>query len=109
MPMKWANYPPNWAEMAKACKDAAGWRCDICGIAHGTLRQTARGRLFHEIVTAAHANQQDTRNPEALLFCLCTRCHLDYDREYHLAKIRVTLRRKRTSRLLLSGQLPLFL
>lgn len=32
-----SNYPANWNEIAKAVKDAAGWKCVRCGKLHDPL------------------------------------------------------------------------
>lgn len=30
MPMDRTKYPKNWADIARAIKDAAGWKCEKC-------------------------------------------------------------------------------
>jgi hypothetical protein len=57
-------YPDNWKDLAKACKDRAGWRCEECGGA--------------EHLGAAHVNH-DLENPNPELRCLCWPCHRAYD------------------------------
>lgn len=34
MPIDYADYPEDWRQMAKAVKDAAGWKCEQCGMGH---------------------------------------------------------------------------
>ncbi len=60
-------YPPDWAEIAKAAKDAAGWRCVVCDAPHGTP-----GR----VLTVHHLDHEPSNcAPENLLAC-CQSCHL---------------------------------
>lgn len=74
MPIDKANYPPNWDDMALACKERAGWKCEHCGIGH-----MADGTMG-SCLTVHHPNI-DTWNPFARLEALCARCHLKADRE----------------------------
>ncbi len=96
-----ARYPPDWARISRAIKDAALWRCEACGIAHGTPRPSAShpGKPFCEVITCAHLgiDYPDGRpgNPHDKMDCrpenlaaLCTRCHLDYDRVEHVRQRR---------------------
>ena len=69
MPMDRAKYPANWDEIAQGVKDAAGWKCEKCGIAHmldGTMGSC---------LTVHHPNL-DPENPKAEMEALCARCHL---------------------------------
>jgi hypothetical protein len=33
--MKRSRYPRNWPALARACKELAGWMCEVRGVAHG--------------------------------------------------------------------------
>ena len=59
-----ATYPANWKDLATACKQRAGWRCEECGAT--------------EHLGAAHVNH-DPENPNPELRCLCWPCHRRYD------------------------------
>ena len=59
-----ATYPVNWKDLATACKQRAGWRCEECGAT--------------EHLGAAHVNH-DPENPDPELRCLCWPCHGRYD------------------------------
>ena len=59
-----ATYPANWKDLATACKQRAGWRCEECGAT--------------EHLGAAHVNH-DPENPDPELRCLCWPCHSRYD------------------------------
>jgi hypothetical protein len=58
------TYPDNWKDLATACKQRAGWRCEECGST--------------ERLGAAHVNH-DPENPNPELRCLCWPCHSRYD------------------------------
>lgn len=62
------RYPANWAEVAKAVKDGAGWRCEACANPHGKPPY---------VLTVDHVVDHDPANcgPENLA-ALCQRCHL---------------------------------
>lgn len=72
-------YPPNWAEIARACKDRAGWKCEHCRIAQGATRISRRGRPYKIALQAAHERHIDRGRDDARLLCLCISCHARYD------------------------------
>jgi 5-methylcytosine-specific restriction endonuclease McrA len=61
-------YPPDWKEIAKGVKDAAGWACIRCGAPH----QPAAGYTL----TVHHADLDPSNNRWFNLLALCQRCHL---------------------------------
>ena len=73
-------YPPNWKELSRACKEAAGWKCQQCKIKHGSRRKSKRtGQWYRVWLHAAHVFLNDTFNPSPRLLCLCPTCHGRYD------------------------------
>ena len=77
MPMDRSKYPENWNSIAFEVKEAAGWKCEECG-----LQCRFPGEEFDthkRTATVAHINhvEMDCR-PENLV-CLCPKCHLRYD------------------------------
>lgn len=80
-PMDRSRYPENWDEMARACKEAAGWKCEHphCGIGH--MEDGTMGSCL----TVHHVNH-DPENPAAVLIALCARCHLKIEAEYRVLK-----------------------
>lgn len=72
-------YPPNWAEIARACKDRAGWKCEHCQIAQGETRISRRGRPYKIWLQAAHEKHIERAQEDAGLLCLCISCHARYD------------------------------
>lgn len=77
MPMDRSKYPPNWDEIATSVKDAAGWRCEICG------KQCRRpGDPFDthkRTLTVAHINHVEGDCRPENLSAACAPCHLKYD------------------------------
>lgn len=97
MPMDRKRYPKNWDEIAFKVKDAADWKCQICGIQ--CYRPGEKVSDHGRILTVMHLNHtpEDCR-PENLL-AGCARCHLKYDARHH-----AETRRKRKQ----GGQTALF-
>jgi predicted HNH restriction endonuclease len=75
------RYPRKWKRnQARACKEAAGWKCEKCGIEHGTLRVSIwTGREWPVYMQAAHINH-DPENDAPELACVCPTCHWRYYR-----------------------------
>lgn len=73
MPIDRSKYPPNWFDLALECKNAAGWKCQKCGIGH--MEDKTMGSCL-----TVHHPHGDTGNPEAEMVALCARCHLKADR-----------------------------
>ena len=62
------RYPPDWDKIAKAVKDAVGWRCEACDNPHGPPPY---------ILTVDHVVDHAPENVEREnLAALCQRCHL---------------------------------
>ena len=136
MPIRPANrdrYPPNWREISRAVRDAAGHRCEFCGVPDGAVGwRDARGRfvaldplrlavcqwprppftvtfvahpprvirVFQVVLTVAHLDHTPEHCERANLRAWCQRCHLNYDRAYHVAE-------RARNRAAASGQLSL--
>lgn len=91
------RYPRDWPAIARAVKDAAGWRCQCrgeCGRARTHLAFDGRCRAHHGdmlesnpsrtvVLTTAHLNHtpEDVRDENLRAFC--QGCHLWYDRDHH--------------------------
>lgn len=94
------NYPVDWHALAAEIKAANAYMCQSCN-----LQCRKPGEPFdthRRTLTIAHADS-DYRSPEALLLCLCAKCHLQYDAQAHAAARRRTYRARR----LQAGQLSL--
>ena len=76
-------YPPNWEDLAWACKEQAGWCCEHCGIVHATDVVSRRtGVVYRAYLAAAHLDH-DPWNPDPRLAALCPSCHARYDYSWH--------------------------
>ncbi len=95
MPVDISRYPKNWKQLTKQLKDACGWKCQWCGIAHGSIRKGRNGQ-YKVILTTAHIGENkhdkmDTSN----LQVLCQVCHLREDGKEHAENAKVTRRKKK--------------
>ncbi len=72
-------YPHNWEELARACKERAGWCCELCGIAHGMLAVSERTGVVYVVYLAAAHLDHDPWNLRPRLAALCPKCHGQYD------------------------------
>jgi hypothetical protein len=80
-------YPKNWKQLAFACKEAAGWVCEFCGIAHGAETISRRtGNVYTVYLHAAHLDH-DPWNPNPRLAALCPSCHGRYDWQDYQRKV----------------------
>jgi hypothetical protein len=93
MPMRREAYPDDWEAIALACKNAADWRCQDCGMQcrrPGEPFDTHRRTMSVHHVGVAKPDGQpgdphdkmDVR-PENLL-ALCAACHLRRDLPLHI-------------------------
>lgn len=89
MPMEKSRYPENWEKIAFEIKQAAGWKCQICG------KQCRRpGEPFDthkRTLTVAHLNHTPEDMRLENLKAMCAPCHLRYDAQQH-AETRKTRR-----------------
>ena len=92
------QYPKNWEQLARQCKEQAGQTCQFCHVTQGRRRKSKRtGKRYTVYLHAAHRDH-DVGNPCPILICLCPTCHGKYDyrhreREKHLALERLKHRR----------------
>lgn len=73
------KYAANFKKRSLECKEAAGHICQKCGVVRGTELISWAGNLWRCYMVAAHVNH-DPHNPEAVLICVCPRCHWRYFR-----------------------------
>lgn len=96
MPIKPENlnrYPRNWQKIRVRILDRAGHQCEWCGVANHSMRGTTR-----IVLTIAHLDHTPENCEFSNLRALCQKCHLDYDRERHLANGRATRARAKDER-----------
>lgn len=81
MPMERWKYPADWERIARAVKDAAGWRCQACG---KQCRKPGEPFDTHKrTLTVAHLNHDPADCSEENLMAMCAPCHLRYDARHH--------------------------
>jgi hypothetical protein len=86
------RYPPNWRELAVACKVRAHWRCEVCQVLHGDERVSKRtGQVYRVWLHAAHAKLNDTANLQPELQALCPSCHGALDWKLRRREERIVL------------------
>jgi len=74
MPFDRSKYPDGWDEKAEAVKEAAGWKCEVCGIGH--MEDGTMGSCL-----TVHHPDRDPENEDARLIAACARCHLKNERQ----------------------------
>jgi hypothetical protein len=120
MPMNRHRYPTAWAKISLTIRRIAGHRCEFCGVANGSPLPS--GRAGKVVLTVAHlgaplatgdgwvagskSDKHDVRREN--LRSLCQSCHLEYDREDHIAHAKETRQRKRREQAMQAGQMSLF-
>jgi 5-methylcytosine-specific restriction endonuclease McrA len=74
------DYPDNWTELAATVKQAAGYRCNRCGLKclppHNSYRHldlSLRRKLSAQV---HHLDGNPAQNDRSNLVCLCSGCHL---------------------------------
>lgn len=75
-----SEYPSNWSDIATTVKQAAGYRCNRCGLkclppsdSYRHLELSIRRKLSAQV---HHLNGDPSQNDRANLVCLCSGCHL---------------------------------
>lgn len=74
------GYPDNWTEIADTVKQAAGYRCNRCGLkclppnnSYRHLELSLRRKLSAQV---HHLDGNPAQNNRSNLVCLCSGCHL---------------------------------
>lgn len=94
------RYPRNWPQLAKACKERAGWKCEHCGVSQFAQRLSVwTGNLYTVYLQAAHKNH-DPENPDPELACVCATCHWHHYRKSGQRAAWVALERMKHQRLI---------
>lgn len=89
---KRGRYPVNWEALARACKDAANWTCQHCGIPQFALVESRAGKPYIIYLHAAHIHH-DQDNQQPALIALCISCHGRYDYQHKQRVKRIELER----------------
>jgi hypothetical protein len=103
MPVDWTRYPANWKAISFAIRNREGWKCKWCGAENGEPHPDTGSKV---VLTVAHLgtphpsgrpgdkhDKHDVRFEN--LAALCQRCHLNYDRDDHIANAAAARRRRK--------------
>ena len=129
MPIDYREYHPDWKQISRQIRDQAGDRCEWCGVANKAYGARDRFGEWHDevaihnlnssdgmylfdefpnmiriVLTVAHLCNEKACIDPTHLRALCQRCHLNYDRDHHIANAAETRRRRIVER----GQQELF-
>jgi 5-methylcytosine-specific restriction endonuclease McrA len=80
-----ARYPRNWKAISRWVIARAGHRCQACGTEQGQPNPVTGSNVR---LGAAHLDHRPENVSPANLRAWCQRCHLIYDLQDHLKKIR---------------------
>jgi hypothetical protein len=84
------QYPKNWEQLARQCKEQAGKQCEFCHVTQGRKRKSKRtGQWYRVHLHAAHANH-DIGNSNPVLLCLCPTCHGKYDYKHRMKEQQIS-------------------
>lgn len=84
------QYPKNWEQLARQCKERADWKCEQCHITQGKKRTSKRtGKRYVVFLHAAHRDH-DIGNPNPVLLCLCPTCHGKYDFQHRMKEQQIS-------------------
>ena len=81
MPMERERYPSDWELIALAVKEAADWKCQVCG--RNCRRPGEPFDTHRRTLTVAHLNHQPEDCRPENLKAMCAPCHLRYDSRSH--------------------------
>ncbi len=94
MPMKLADYHPDWRNISRQIREQAKWHCEgtpqfpDCHALAGVEHPETGSKV---VLTVAHMDHDKANNDPANLRALCQRCHLAWDRDHHMSNARRTL------------------
>lgn len=82
-------YPPNWRQISREVRSAAGHRCQ--GTSHYPGCDATQGARHPDtgspvVITVAHLDHNPANCERENLRALCQRCHFDYDKEDNARK-----------------------
>lgn len=101
-----SRYPANWADISRAAKILAGYRCKCegeCGRGtHIGRCPNVQGKPAYDtgslvVLTTAHLDHTPEHCEDENLRVMCQGCHLHYDRDHHKQTAYMTRRAKRNT------------
>jgi len=92
MPCNYREYHPKWNLISFLIRvRRANNKCEWCGAANYQPHPVTGNK---ETLTVAHIDHDKDHNRFSNLAALCNRCHLNHDREQHIAKARANRKLK---------------
>ena len=98
MPINLKKYPPDWKKISLRKREKANWNCEFCGAKNNFPHPITGSNV---VLTVAHlgtpkpdgtpvskSDLYDVRDEN--LAALCQRCHLNLDRDEHIANSKKT-------------------
>jgi hypothetical protein len=86
------RYPKEWPLISLWIRVCAGWRCEWCNAEQGEPHPITGSKV---VLTVAHVLDPSPENvAPGNLAALCQRCHLNHDRNHHVAEAAKTRRRR---------------
>lgn len=99
-------YPKDWKEISRRIRfDRADNKCEFCGAINYEPHPITKSKV---ILTVAHLNHNPQDCSEGNLKALCQKCHLNYDKKFHIVNMKATLTKKKLERDKLQGVLGLY-
>jgi hypothetical protein len=109
MPINYKDYDINWKDVIRPrILKRAGYRCENCGVPNHTdiirmpngvwieaddwdkkFADTKGIKMTYIVLTVSHQDHNVKNNADNNLKALCQKCHLDYDRAYHLEQRKI--------------------
>ncbi|MEG3440036.1 HNH endonuclease signature motif containing protein [Pannus brasiliensis CCIBt3594] len=78
------RYPKNWKALATGIKEAAGWKCQKCGLQclrpDEDVSELEKSERTARTLTVHHFDRVPENSDPENLIAVCTPCHLDYHR-----------------------------
>lgn len=101
MPIKEENksrYPDNWKEIRENVLRRAGNKCEFCGVVNHSYKEKLVSdrhggmelKQVRIVLTIAHLDNVPEHCDMDNLRALCQKCHLNYDKEYHMKNAKHT-------------------
>ena len=96
MPIRPENkgrYPKNWKEIRDELLEAAGHRCQWCGVENHSIRENGS----RVVLTIAHMDHKPENVDPSNLRVLCQKCHNAYDAQ-HRAETRAKTKKDKENK-----------
>lgn len=80
------RYSKEWPALSKQVCEEAGWKCEKCGVPHGTVRRSRNGKHYKVRLNGCHLDQNSLNDERSNIKAMCQACHLKYDDYWNRTK-----------------------